>query len=214
MKEIAIIGAGGFGREVKMLIDQINEVKPTYKIIGFFDDNSNLSDTINGLPLLGTVDLLIKKYKGICLAFGIGDPFVKRTLYIRLKDCDFSFPTLIHPSVILGKDMVSIGKGTIVCAAAIITCNINISDFVTVNLCCTVGHDTIIKSFSSFMPSVNISGEVIVEENVFVGTGSKIINQINIGANTVIGAGAVIIKDVPNFATVVGNPGKIIKYTE
>lgn len=64
------------------------------------------------------------------------------------------------------------------------------------------------------MPSVNISGEVVIEDNVYVGTGAKIINQLEIGRGTIIGAGAVIIRDVPDYAVVVGNPGKVIKFNE
>ncbi|MDT8414444.1 MAG: acetyltransferase, partial [Flavobacteriaceae bacterium] len=90
--------------------------------------------------------------------------------------------------------------------------NIYIEDFVTLNLSCTVGHDTTIKKFSSFMPSVNISGEVIIHEKVYVGTGAKIINQLEIGSETIIGAGAVVAKSLPEKCTAVGIPAKPIKF--
>ena len=38
LKQIAIFGAGGFGMEVAMLVEHINEAKPTWDLIGFFDD--------------------------------------------------------------------------------------------------------------------------------------------------------------------------------
>ena len=38
MKKIVIVGAGGFGREVEWLIKSINQVNPTYEMIGFVDD--------------------------------------------------------------------------------------------------------------------------------------------------------------------------------
>jgi sugar O-acyltransferase (sialic acid O-acetyltransferase NeuD family) len=121
------------------------------------------------------------------------------------------FPTLIHPSVICSDDFVSIGKGCIICAGTVLTCNIEIQDFVILNLMCTVGHDTIIKHYSSAMPSVNISGEVIIHQGVYIGTGAKIINQLEIGRNTVVGAGAVVSKSLPSNCTAVGIPAKIIK---
>jgi sugar O-acyltransferase (sialic acid O-acetyltransferase NeuD family) len=122
------------------------------------------------------------------------------------------FPTLIHPSVILSDDLVSIAKGCIICAGTIITCNISIGKFVTINLLCTVGHDTVIEEFSSFMPSVNISGEVRIEKSVYVGTGAKIINQLTIGKYTIVGAGAVVSKSLPENCTAVGIPAKPIKF--
>lgn len=212
MKKIVIVGAGGFGREVKMLIDQINEEKLLYEVEGFYDDDENLDDTINGLPLLGTLEDLSKRKDTVAVALGVGIPKIKQQIIDRLSANDFYFPSLIHPNVLIGKDFVKIGEGNIICAGNIITCNIVIENFVTLNLSCTTGHDTSIHSFSSFMPSVNISGEVIIGEAVYVGTGAKIINQLEIGKNTVIGAGAVVSKSLPSNCTAVGIPAKPIKF--
>ncbi|MCQ2076712.1 MAG: hypothetical protein MJZ20_06735 [Bacteroidaceae bacterium] len=82
------------------------------------------------------------------------------------------------------------------------------------NLACTVGHDTVIGNHAAFMPSVNISGEVNVGECVYVGTGAKIINQIEIGQNTIIGAGAVVARSLPADCTAVGVPARVIKIKE
>ena len=210
-KDIAIIGAGGFGREVKMLIDQINNKKEEFNVIGFFDDNNSLGQVINGTPYLGSIDDLLNFKEDISIAVGIGVPEVKTKIIQKLKSKNFDYPKLIHPNVIIG-DEVKVGKGTIVCAGTIITCNIVVENFVTINLLCTVGHDTIIRSYSSFMPSVNISGEVEIEESVYVGTGAKIINQLRIGKNTIVGAGAVVSKSLPANCTAVGIPAKPIKF--
>lgn len=212
MKKIAIIGAGGFGREVKMLIDQINAEKLTYEIIGFYDDNDTLSKMINGIPYLGSIKTLLSNTDPISLVLGLGNPKTKKTIIERLSEREFDFPTLIHPNAIIGNDGVSLGKGTIICAGNIITCNIQIADFVTLNLSCTVGHDTIIHEYASFMPSVNISGEVVIRKCVFVGTGAKIINQLEIGENTIVGAGAIVSKTLPANCTAVGIPAKPIKF--
>lgn len=183
-----------------------------YEIVGFFDDDNSLPKTINGLPYLGSIDDLLKSSEPLSLALGIGIPEVKSKIIERLKDKKFNYPVLIHPNVLIGDDGVKINQGTIICAGVIITCNINIGAFVTLNLCCTVGHDTSIKDYSSFMPSVNISGEVEIMEKVYVGTGAKIINQLQIGKNTVVGAGAVVSKTLPDNCTAVGIPAKPIKF--
>ena len=214
MRKIAIIGAGGFGREVKMLIDQINTEKLTYEILGFYDDNVTLSQMINGIPYLGSIDTLLKRTDTISLALGVGNPRTKKKIIDRLSERGFEFPTLIHPNAIIGNDKVTVGKGTIICAGNIVTCNIQIADFVTLNLSCTVGHDVIIHEYASFMPSVNISGEVVIKKCVYVGTGAKIINQLEIGENTIIGAGAIVSKTLPANCTAVGIPAKPIKFHE
>jgi sugar O-acyltransferase (sialic acid O-acetyltransferase NeuD family) len=212
MKNIVIIGVGGFGREVKILIDQINQVDKEFNLLGFYDDANDLSSNYNGLPYLGTIEDLNSLGDETAVVLGVGDPNTKQKIISKLTNSNLTFPSLIHPSVILGNDNVTIGEGSIICAGCIITCNIEIGRFVTLNLMCTVGHDTKIGSYSSFMPSVNISGEVLIDEFVYVGTGAKIINQLSIGQDTIIGAGAVVSKSLPSNCTAVGIPAKPIKF--
>lgn len=211
MKKIAIIGAGGFGREVKMLVDQINQKENQYEIIGFYDDKVQ-PDHINGVPYLGPLSEINKVSFPLSLAVAVGHPTTKKNIVSSLNNPNLEFPSLVHPSVLIGADGVNIGKGNIICAGVIITVNIDIEDFVILNLSCTVGHDTTIGSYSSFMPTVNISGEVHIAEGVYVGTGAKIINQLEIGEFTVVGAGAVVSKTLPAHCTAVGIPAKPIKF--
>lgn len=214
MKKIAIIGAGGFGREVKMLIDQINDVNPKYEFIGYYDDGIEKSTKINNHSVIGNIYDLNKVDELTDVAIAVGNPQIKQKIISKLNNKNISFPTLIHPSVIIGSEEVVLGVGNIICAGTIITCNVTIENFVILNLNCTVGHDTVIKSYASFMPSVNISGEVVVNESAYVGTGAKIINQLEIGKNTIVGAGAVVSKTLPANCTAVGIPAKPIKFNE
>ncbi|NIF04299.1 acetyltransferase [Chryseobacterium sp. Tr-659] len=213
MKKIAIIGAGGFGREVKMLIDHINQKEKEFEVLGFYDDKHYDHD-INGVPYLGKIEKINEVTDPLCIAVAIGDPKTKKKIIQGINNTNIEFPTLIHPSVIIGQDNTKIGKGNIICAGVIITVDIKIEDFVILNLSCTVGHDTVIKNYSSFMPTVNISGEVIINEAVYVGTGAKIINLLEIGENTIVGAGAVVYKSLPANCTAVGIPAKPIKFHE
>jgi sugar O-acyltransferase (sialic acid O-acetyltransferase NeuD family) len=213
MKKIAIIGAGGFGREVKMLIDHINQKDEQFEIQGFYDDKHYDHD-INGVPYLGKIEKINEVDHPLCITVAIGDPRTKKKIVESINNPNIEFPTLIHPSVIIGQDNTKIGKGNIICAGVIITVDIEIEDFVILNLSCTVGHDTKIKNYSSFMPTVNISGEVIINDSVYVGTGAKIINLLEIGENTIVGAGAVVYKSLPANCTAVGIPAKPIKFHE
>lgn len=213
MKKIVIIGAGGFGRECKLIIDRINAQKKQFELIGFYDDDLNLNSDIHGIPNKGELQNLIDSNEKVGVILGVGVPHVKAAIIKRLKsNTNLDYPTIIDPSAIIGSDKVTIGKGNVICAGVIITCDIDIKDYVTLNLSCTVGHDTTINSYASFMPSVNISGEVIIEENVYVGTGAKIINQLTIGKQTIVGAGAVVSKSLPEKCTAVGIPAKPIKF--
>ena len=213
MKKIAIIGAGGFGREVKMLIEQINQNEKQYEFIGFYDDNIEIGTEINGFKVLGSIYELVQINYNLEVVISIADPKIKNKIYDTLKFNNLlNFPSLIHPNVLIGIDEVLIGYGCIICASNIITVNIVIGNFVILNLGCTVGHDTKIGDYSSLMPSVNISGEVIIENSVYVGTGAKIINLLTIGNSTIVGAGAVVSKSLPEKCTAVGIPAKPIKF--
>ncbi|RZK26545.1 MAG: acetyltransferase, partial [Flavobacterium sp.] len=142
MKNIAIIGAGGFGREVKTIIDSINKVNPSYKFVGFYDDGFEKGAIVNGYPVLGGVEEINSLGKACSIVIAVADPKTKATIFSKIKNANVDYPNIIHPNVLISDDYVEIGLGNIICAGTIITCNIIIKDFVILNLMCTVGHDT------------------------------------------------------------------------
>lgn len=211
MENIAIYGSGGFGREVLTIIKAINTEKKIFNVIGFFDDYAPKGKLVNGVKVLGGIKDLNEWNEELNIVLTIGDSLSRKKVFYQINNPNIKYPSLIHPSAILGDpNFIKIGKGVIICAGCLITTNIEIKDFVILNLACTVGHDSIISSFASFMPSVNISGEVNIGEAVYVGTGAKLINRLSVGENTKIGAGATVINDIPANCTAVGVPAKVV----
>ncbi len=211
MKDLVIVGVGGFAREVHQLLEDFGPQNSSYNFIGFLDDNrEHHGREVHGFPVLGDVAWL-KEHGGVAVAIGIGGTVVKRRIVKRIQSsCANSFATLIHPSARIG-NRVAIGEGTIICAGSIATTDISIGKHVILNLDCTVGHDAHIGAYVTVAPSVNISGAVVVGAGCDLGTGSTIIQGINIGHWSVVGAGAVVVKDVPPNVTAVGMPAKPIK---
>lgn len=215
MKKIAILGAGGFAREILCLIHDINKQSQEYEILGFIDNVLKKGTLVNGYPIIGCDDDILETTDNLSLALAFGEPCLKKKVAEKFSASNFDFPNIIHPSVMISApEFVKMGKGCIICAGSMLTTNIKLGDFITLNLMCTVGHDSSIGSFSSFMPSCNISGEVTIGECVYGGTGVKIINQTEIGENVILGAGAVVAKSIPANCTAVGVPAKPIKYRE
>lgn len=211
MEKLVIAGSGGFGREVLSLINAINNQASRYDFIGFV--SLDYKQVVHGYPIIATDEEMNKTSEPISLVIAVGDSELKKRIRYKYNNPLISFPTLIHPSVIIGdKDSVSFGEGCIVCAGTILTSDIRIGNFVTLNLQCTVGHDTIIEDYVSCMPSVNISGDVSIRRGAFVGTGAKIVNQLEIGYHAIVGAGSVVTKSLPSFCTAAGVPAKPIKY--
>lgn len=211
MRQIVVYGSGGFAREVAMLLEIINARSKSWEVLGFIDDNSdNHGEIINGYPVLGGEKWLHDKDVNVVL--GIGDPNVKEAIISKLKEYpDLNFPNIVHPDVFL-HGTVELGRGNVICEGNILTCNIRIADFVTVNLNSTVGHDAIIKSYTTILPNSSISGNVILEECVDFGTNATIIQGKIVGEGTIVGAGATVVKDLPPNCTAVGSPAKPIKY--
>lgn len=208
MDKIVIIGAGGFGREVHWLIEELNKNQNRWDFLGYIDDNIPVGTIINGYPIIGSVEWLNDKQLNVVCA--IADPTTKKNVIAKLSFSKNLFPTLIHPNVTLSK-FVEIGEGSIICLGSILTVNIKIGKFVIINVNSTIGHDSVIQDYSTVLPSASISGNVLVNERVSIGTGARILQGLSIGTNSVIGAGAVVTKNVPNNVVSIGIPAKTIK---
>ncbi|AIQ31986.1 transferase [Paenibacillus sp. FSL P4-0081] len=213
MQDLVLIGAGGFGREVAWLVSNINRVKETWNLIGFIDNNSALKgETINGIPVLGGVEWFGTREANISVVSTIGNAKTRRKSISELSRFSYiNYVTLIDPSVVMS-EWVDIGEGSIICAGSILTVNITLGTHVIVNLDCTIGHDAVIGDYSTLYPSVNLSGNTLVNNNVELGTGSQVIQGITIEEGTIVGAGAVVVRDLPANCTAVGSPAKPIKF--
>lgn len=213
MKDLIIFGASGFGREVAWAVERINKVYPTWNLLGFMDDNESIQGKeINGYKVLGkTVD--IGGFPDAYFVCAVGASRIREKIIGNMKSVnpDVKFGTVIDPTVEMS-DLVTVGEGTIICAHTIITVNISIGNHVIINLDCTVGHDAVIRDFVTMYPSVNVSGITHIGHAVELGTGMQIIQGKKVGDYSIVGAGAVVVKDLPEKCTAVGNPAKPIKF--
>lgn len=215
MKDLIIFGASGFGREVAWLTERINTQSPTWNLLGFIDDNSEIQETvINGYKVLGTsVDIV--KYPDAYFVCAVGSSRIREKIINKLLEINpnIKFGILIDPSVEMS-NLITIGEGTIICAHTIATVNINIGKHVIINLDCTIGHDAVLQDYVTLYPSVNVSGMTNIGKCTELGTGMQIIQGKTVGDYTIVGAGSVVVKDIPAKCTAVGSPAKPIKYFE
>ena len=208
VKDIYIIGASGFGREVAWLIEELED----WKVAGFIDDNKNIQNTvINDIPVVGKLDFLEKVNEETYVTIAIGNPKIRNKISEALtKNKNIIFPNIIAKNVRIDKTL-ELGIGNIICTNNILTTNINIGNFNHINLCCTIGHDAILHSYVTVYPGVNISGNVEIGNVSEIGTGAKIIQGKHISSNVIIGAGSVVVKDIEEEGTYVGVPIRKIK---
>ncbi len=214
MNNIAIYGAGGFGKEILCLINLINSIKPTWNVIGFYDDNINKKHSyIFGLKILGGLEELNKYDKTLSLVFSIGNPTIVKNIVHNFNNSNILFPNIISPDCIfLDEKSASLGHGNLIMPQSLISCNVTIGDFNLMNCGTSIGHDSMIGSFNSFMSYSKISGEVNIGDSNYFGACSLVLQQIKIGNNTVIGASSVIMRNTEDENTYLGNPAvKILK---
>jgi sugar O-acyltransferase (sialic acid O-acetyltransferase NeuD family) len=211
MKRIAIIGAGGFAREVAWLLEDLsaaNERASAYVSAGFLVSEASRIGLYDS-PVLGDFSWL-ESNRVDGLAMGIGTPSVRIKLAEELKGRfpHIAWPALVHPSVKWQRRTMQVSEGVIICAGSIATVNVRFEPFCMVNLSCTIGHEAVIGRGCVLNPTVNISGGVELGPGVLVGTGAQILQYVKVGEGATIGAGAVVNKDVNAETTVVGVPAK------
>ena len=210
---LVIFGAGGLGREVLLLIQQINAAAtdPTWDVRGFYDDQAPATPTVAGLPYLGTSTDLNATPEPLAVALAVGSPAGRAAIVQRLRSLQLSFPALVHPQVALGpRQRIALGAGCIIQQGCILTCDITLGRFVLLNLGCTIGHDAVLGDFSSLMPHANVSGAAQLGAGTYLGTNATVIQGVRIGENTILGASAVAVRDLPANITAVGVPAKAI----
>lgn len=138
---------------------------------------------------------------------GLGSPALKKKVVAALG------PLARYPSLQAGTvaDGSLVGQGCIICPGVVVTTNVTLGDFVTLNLGCTVGHDAVLDDFCSLMPQVAVSGFCRVGDGAYMGVHSAVLEGLRVGPGAVLGAGAVLTKDLPGGETWVGVPARRLK---
>ncbi len=211
-QRIVVIGAGGFAREVKWLIEEIGRASPGPEFAGYVvSDLSRLGEHDSRGEVLGDYGWLRANAGAFdALAIGIGTPAARLKVSRELLP-EFPaarWPALIHPTVRLDRASAEIGPGVLLCAGVIGTVNVRLRAFSLVNLSCTIGHEADVGEGCVLNPTVNISGGVVLEEGVLVGTGAQVLQYLRVGKGATVGAGSVVTKPVEPGVTVVGMPAK------
>lgn len=211
-RSIVIFGAGGLGREVLLLLTQLNAAGANWDVRGFYDDQPPAALTVAGLPYLGTSADLNQTAEPLAVAVAVGSGASRAAVVARLTSPWLSFPVLVHPGVgAAAQQRLTLGAGCLLQQGCILTCDITLGRFVLLNLGCTIGHDAVLEDFCSLMPHANVGGAAHLEAGVYLGTNATVIHAVRVGAGTTVGAGAVVVRTLPAGITAVGVPAKEVR---
>jgi sugar O-acyltransferase (sialic acid O-acetyltransferase NeuD family) len=204
-KNIYIYGAGGLGREVHQLIDQINLLNNEWYFMGYIDDTLIPGTVVNNKKVLGGRDYLQTIKGQIFLVIAIASPNVIRLFTENNSNLNIHYPNLIHPSV--DYDLYNfIGMGNLITSNCIFTRNISIGNFNIFNTRVSIGHDVSVSDYNVFQPNVQISGNVRIGNCNYFGVNSLVLANLKIGNNNKIGAMSMLVKSINDFGNYFGIP--------
>lgn len=201
MSNLVLYGAGGHAKVIYDIILS-NNLLLDYLV----DDNPLSSEFFNHFDIFKPEEETLNNKKVIV---AVGNPIARENIVNKIKNiCEFE--TLIHRSAFVSR-FSELGEGTVVMPHACINAEAKVGIHCILNTACIIEHECIVEDYVHISPSVTLAGNVTVKKGAQIGIGARIIPGITIGENAIIGAGTVVIHDVPANATIVGNPGKIIK---
>jgi sugar O-acyltransferase (sialic acid O-acetyltransferase NeuD family) len=196
----AIIGAGGFAREVYWSLPIIERISTVFFVDDIYWDNSN-----NLILPLSKFNVNIYE-----VVVAIGNPRDRFDMIQKLPK-ETKYFTHIHPSVEILDPNIEVGEGSIICAGCILTTNIKIGKHAHLNLQTTIGHDCEIGDYFTTAPGAKISGNCRIYDCVYIGTNASVKQKISIPSLTTIGMNATVVKNIEESGVYTGTPAKLMK---
>lgn len=205
---LGIYGYGGHGLEVEELARVINLKENRWEKIIFIDD---AKDKIDNEKIFSFEDI-ISKYspKDIEFMTGIGEPVIREKLYNKVKEKDYCFAILVHPSASVAESAV-LEEGTMVAHNAFVSIKAHLFTNTLVQPMACVHHECSVGRNSVVSTSAVMGGNSSLGYNSFIGLGASVKQGISVGNGSVVGMGAIVIKNVSDRVMVVGNPARAIK---
>ena len=204
---LGIYGSSGTGRELYGMIQTMQD--NIWEQIVFIDDTKEEGLTCD-CPRM-PFDTFQSRYKphNAKIVIAVGEPKIREILYSRVKKQGYSLATIIHPSSIVFHSVI-LGEGCVVKMHCILSDSLRLDDNVYIQSNVIIGHDAVVHKHSVISSFCAISGNCSLGERVFMGIHSCVREKTIVGSNAVIAMAAAVMKDVPENATVMGNPARIV----
>ena len=203
MRDLFIVGAGGFGREAIWTVERINSLsqQPQWNILGYADDDPKWrkGDNFEGYPILGTVAEASRDNPGASVFVAIGNNAKRANIYKVLRGHDF--PALIDPKAQISPT-TDFRHGTFIGAGAVIQVGAELGKFAIIGSNAIVSHDAVLGDFVNVGPGTVIASGVKVGNSVSFFANSSTMPWITIGEGASISCGTGVKADLAAGAEV------------
>ena len=210
MRNLIIIGAGGFGREVAWTVEEMNRHfsdVDRMKIAGFADDNKSLTGrVVDGYAVLGTLDELPNP-ENFWFHCAIGNNKSRRSLAERCLALGMTPAAVVHPSALIAPN-VEVGPGGYIGAYSILNPSVSVGRFVLINQRVAVGHGSVLEDYSQANPGAQINGACHLQAGALIGSNASLHPGVSIGENAIVGSNSQVLRNVAPRTTVNGVPAR------
>lgn len=199
MAPLVIAGAGGLGREMAAWIALCF---PQVPLLGFIDDTRPADEVLG--PIRGHAPLPGARYL-VAIGNGAGRAEVADTLLAQ--GCMLA--SYVSPSAMLCQAMTG-ARHLNIGGQCIVSNDVRVGEHVLIQSFACIGHDAGIGRGATIGTRAFVGGGASIGELATVHTGAIVLPKLRVGDHATVGAGAVVTRNVPDGATVFGNPARII----
>lgn len=218
MKKLIIIGGYGNGTVVQSTVEDINQIEKKWELLGFLNDRE--VEPINGYPILGKIDKqTVDHYLNdpevyffySLISVKLNHKFLPKLISLDIPSNRFA--TIIHPTAVISK-FSEIGNGVCIQPFVSVGPNTKIKNHVQIFAQALIGHGATLDNYCYVANNACIGADVHLKEGAYLGTNATTLEFITLGKWSVTGIGSVVLKNVEDFAKVVGNPARQIGDTK
>lgn len=210
MKNLLIIGAGGFGREVFAAAREACGFGESFRIKGYLDGNPHALDGFDGYPPIVGSPESYEVGEDDVFVTALGNVDVRKRCAEMVESRGGRFIPIIHRSASLGPN-VTVGEGSFIAHNVVLTADVRVGRHACVFHGSVIGHDARLGDFSHIYSLVSIGGGVSVGERASVFPGARIVPRIAIGDGATVGIGSAVIRSVDPGITVFGVPAQRLR---
>lgn len=213
--KVVIAGAGSYGQVYSEYLRE----QSRFEVVGFLDDDpEKKGEEINLIPVLGsTTQMSMLDELGVEGLFApIGNSDARLRILKEAGAQGIRTPNFIHETAVVAENSLpSENQGVYVLPGSIVMPFVEFDDFVMISMGVKIAHHTKWGEGAFVSTGANVGASLEIGRKAFLGIGCNIMTGVkHVGRDATVGAGAVVIRDVPDGATVVGNPARVIKQAQ